>query len=110
MFGRDEERITEAQGVELAYLAVALFGVSLVGDHDNVLTSLAEFRGNFHIERGAAFGGVDDQQDETGGGEGEIHLLFHGGGDDLGRQLSLIETDTTGIHQGVTPFRDIGRE
>jgi hypothetical protein len=110
VFGRDEERLAEAESEELGHQPVALLGVGLVRDHDHLLAGLAELRGDLEVERGAAFGGIDDEQHERGGGEGEVHLLLDGVGHDLGRQLGAVQADAAGVHEGVAAFEDVGRD
>ena len=110
MFGGDEERLAKTKRKELGHQSVALFGVGLVGDDDDLLASLAKHGGDFQIEGGAAFGSVDDKKHERGGGEGEVDLLFHGVSDELRRQLGAIQTDAAGIHQGIATFEDVGRD
>ena len=110
MFGGDEERLAETEGEEFGHQSVALFGVGLIGDDDDLLAGLTQHGGDFEVEGGAAFKSVNDEEYERGGGEGEIDLLFHGVSDELRRQLGAIQADAAGIHQGIATFEDVGRD
>ena len=90
MFGGDQQRLTETEREELGHQPVAFLGVGLVGDYHDLLAGLTEFGGDLEVERGATFEGIDDQEHERGGGEGEVDLLLDGVGDELGRELGAV--------------------
>src|SRR5690606_1709806 len=51
----------------------------------------------------------EHEDDELRGGNGEVHLQLGGRGE-RGGGLAALQTETTGVEQGVLPLLDLGRD
>jgi hypothetical protein len=77
MFGRDGDRIAEAQGIGLEHSRLAGTAFRFVGEHQHWLAMAPELAGEFAIDRRHAGPRVDDEETDVGVGNRCFRLRAH---------------------------------
>ena len=107
MLGGKEERFAQAEPVEIGVVAAGVVKVDLVHHKQHRLVLASQALRDPLVERGHSVLRVDDEEDDLGGVDGELHLHL-GRGHDLRRTVSTLEADAAGIEQRVGAVFNLG--
>lgn len=99
--GRHREDPLEPERREFPGACGGLVVVGLVDHHDHRLLDGPQLLGDLLVERNDAFLDIDDQEDDIGRFDGQVHLLQRGGRDDILGLLAPEQADASGVDEGV---------
>ncbi len=103
----DRENLVEAELREFIGARLGAVRVHLVGGHQNRFAAAAQFLRDFPVQGHDAFLRIDNQNDDLGGFNRQIHLLHCRADDDVIRLFAPQQADAAGVNEregAAAPF------
>ena len=107
MLGGDEQWLPQPETVHRTEIVVGIGEVHFVDDDLDRLAAAPKHLGDALVERRHAGAAVEYEEDQRGGGDGEIDLLLGGFHELLGR-IVAGQSDAAGVEKRVRAFFDLG--